>query len=128
MHANGADWTVTFRELCGAAEGDDSQMLALFAKPAAFERWSQLWRARLALDGETAAVVATAMRAVNPAIIPRNHQVERALRAAIDDDDFGPFHALRRVLEQPYLECDPAAGYGAPPKPMERVLQTFCGT
>ncbi len=128
MHANGADWTLTFRELCGAAEGDVSQMLAIFAEPAAFERWARPWRARLALDGETAAEVATAMRAVNPAIIPRNHQVERALRAAIDDDDFGPFDALRRVLEQPYLECDPAAGYGASPKPVERVLQTFCGT
>jgi uncharacterized protein YdiU (UPF0061 family) len=68
------------------------------------------------------------MRASSPAIIPRNHQVERALRAAIDAADLAPFHALMEALAHPYAEAAAAGAYAAPPRPEERVLQTFCGT
>jgi len=128
MHAGGADWTLSFRALCAAAEGDVAPARTLFAEPAAFDRWAVSWRARLAADGAPAREVASAMRAVNPAVIPRNHQVERALQAALGAGDFGPFEALRRVLERPCEDGGRAAAYLAAPQPAERVLQTFCGT
>jgi uncharacterized protein YdiU (UPF0061 family) len=68
------------------------------------------------------------MRAASPAIIPRNHQVERALRAAIDDGDLAPFDALTEALARPYDEAAVRGPYAAPPRPEERVMQTFCGT
>ncbi|MEI8298516.1 MAG: YdiU family protein [Pseudomonadota bacterium] len=128
MHSNAADWTNTFRALCAAAEGDDTAARGQFADPSAFDHWAVAWRARLALEAAPGAVVGAGMRAVNPAIIPRNHQVERALRAAIDGNDFEPFDRLRSALATPYCTSAETTPYEAPPSVEERVLQTFCGT
>jgi uncharacterized protein YdiU (UPF0061 family) len=68
------------------------------------------------------------MREVNPAIIPRNHRVEQALAAAVEHGDFEPFEALLQVLSRPYEDRPESMTYAAPPKPSERVFQTFCGT
>ena len=43
-----------------------------------------------------------AMRAVNPAFIPRNHLVEAALTAAVERSDFQPFEDLLAVLSRPF--------------------------
>jgi uncharacterized protein YdiU (UPF0061 family) len=68
------------------------------------------------------------MRAVNPAFIPRNHLVEEALSAAVNNENLAPFETLLAVLSRPY-EDQPAFGpYGAPPRPDQIVRQTFCGT
>ena len=67
------------------------------------------------------------MAAVNPVIIPRNHQVEAAIRAAEDDDDFSVFEDLYEVLLTPYDEGG-KADYMLPPEAHEVVHQTFCGT
>ncbi|MEM7568443.1 MAG: YdiU family protein [Pseudomonadota bacterium] len=69
-----------------------------------------------------------AMLKVNPAYIPRNHQVEKAIRASVDEADDGPFHALNTVLSRPYETQDGAEIYAQPPLPNEIVHQTFCGT
>jgi hypothetical protein len=45
---------------------------------------------------------AAAMRAVNPAYIPRNHLVEAALDAAVTRQDFAPFEQLLDVLSRPF--------------------------
>ena len=126
MAADGADFTLTFRTLCAAAEfqAADSAMHALFKDVAAFDAWAQRWRARLA--SETAP--ATAMRAVNPAFIPRNHLVEAALTAAVERADLQPFEALLAVLSRPFEDNPALERYTRPPLEEERVLQTFCGT
>ena len=68
------------------------------------------------------------MLAVNPAYIPRNHRVEAVIRAAVEEEDFAPFHELVAVLSNPY-ETQPAhARYADPPAEEERVFRTFCGT
>ncbi|MBR0670097.1 protein adenylyltransferase SelO [Neoroseomonas soli] len=122
-----ADFTLTFRRLCDAAEGQgaDAALRALFADPAAVDPWLVRWRARLAREG---AGRAEAMRAVNPAYIPRNHLVEEAIAAAVQRDDLAPFEALLSVLERPFEEQPGRERYAAPPLPEERVLRTFCGT
>ena len=68
------------------------------------------------------------MPKVNPAVIPRNHRVEHALNAAVENLDYGPFEKLVEVLSSPYEEPEGHSEFMQPPKPGEHVLQTFCGT
>jgi uncharacterized protein YdiU (UPF0061 family) len=126
MAADGADFTLTFRRLCDAAEGrdGDAAVQALFKDTAAYDAWAARWRVRLLGEIEPA----VAMRAVNPAFIPRNHLVEAALAAAAERSDFQPFEDLLGVVTRPYHD-DPSLGrYAEPAREEERVLQTFCGT
>jgi len=68
------------------------------------------------------------MRAANPVLIPRNHKVEEALQAATRHGDFEPFLALLEALARPYQDRPGIQALQAPPRPEERVRQTFCGT
>lgn len=130
MQAGRADFTLTFRRLCDAAESaeHEGQLLALFEYREPLQAWFAEWRRRLAQEPAEGAEIARRMRTVNPAYIPRNHRVEEALAAAIDDDDFAPFERLRGVLANPWEAREADAGYAQPAPPSERVFQTFCGT
>jgi uncharacterized protein YdiU (UPF0061 family) len=130
MQANGADFTLTFRRLCDAATGPerDAGLRALFTDPTAYDAWAIGWRARLAEEPMAPAERQAAMRTVNPAIIPRNHQVEAAIKAAVEQGDLAPFEALLDATSRPFEERPGLDRYMLPPEPEERVLQTFCGT
>jgi protein adenylyltransferase len=130
MHENAADFTLTFRRLCDAAvdEKADVNLRALFANPAAYDNWASRWRSRLAAERLDLDARAQAMRAVNPAFIPRNHRVEQALDAAIEYGDFSRFAELLTVLSRPYEDQAVFADYANPPDADERVFRTFCGT
>jgi uncharacterized protein YdiU (UPF0061 family) len=130
MAAAGADFTLTFRALSDAAAGpeQDANVRSLFADTAAIEAWLQRWRQRLEQESTDAATRSAAMKAVNPAYIPRNHRVEAMIRAAVDRDDFAPFEELMTVLSKPFEDQPEFVHYAEPPKKHERVLQTFCGT
>jgi len=67
------------------------------------------------------------MASTNPVVIPRNHQVERAIQAAFQGD-FCIFNELRQVLAEPFTTQPGLAHYSEPPEVHERVAQTFCGT
>jgi uncharacterized protein YdiU (UPF0061 family) len=67
------------------------------------------------------------MAAYNPVVIPRNHQVEKAIQAAFQGD-FTIFNELRRVLAEPFTAQPGLEHYAAPPQAHERVAMTFCGT
>ena len=45
-------------------------------------------------EPQSAAERRDAMRAVNPAFIPRNHRVEAVIQAAVNSDDYAPFEEL----------------------------------
>jgi uncharacterized protein YdiU (UPF0061 family) len=130
MASSGVDHTILFRSLCAAAESPDEDELiaALFAEPAAFHDWSRAWRDRLAREDVTPGSRAAAMRLANPAFIPRNHRVAEAIEAAVRREDLGPFETLVRVLQRPYEDQTEFAYLADPPRPEERVLETFCGT
>ncbi len=68
------------------------------------------------------------MDGVDPAFIPRNHQVEAMIVAAVERQDFAPFHRMLDVLLRPYEDQPDAAHLAEPPQPHERVAATFCGT
>jgi uncharacterized protein YdiU (UPF0061 family) len=130
MHANGADFTLTFRRLSDAAsvQKDDAGVRSLFANPSAYDEWESRWRQRLEQEPTDAATRRLAMLAVNPAFIPRNHRVEAVIRAAVDKNDFAPFHELLEVTSNPFEAQAAFEHYAEPPTEHERVLQTFCGT
>jgi len=60
--------------------------------------------------------------------LPRNHQIEAAIRAAEDRGDYSVFYELHAVLQNPYVEQPGQERYRLPPKPDEMVTKTFCGT
>lgn len=130
MAEQGVDYTVLFRRLCAAAADPaaDAEVAALFSESAAYYSWAEAWRRRLAAEAVTPAARAAAMRRANPAFIPRNHRVEEALAAAAERSDFAPFETLVRVLAAPYEDQPAFTHLAEPPRPEERVHQTFCGT
>ena len=130
MHENAADFTLTFRRLCAAAadEKADADVRGLFANPGAYDSWAARWRSRLVVDRREPNARAQAMRAVNPAFIPRNHRVEQALDAAIESGDFSPFADLLMFLSRPYEDQAAFTDYANPPQSSERIFRTFCGT
>lgn len=111
MEQDKADFTNTFRRLGDLTDGGD------FEDAPALNAWLPVWRN--AYDGRD-------IRGANPQVIPRNHQVERAISAGVAGD-YAPFEALLAVVTNPFSTPDDN-DYLAPPKPDEVVHQTFCGT
>jgi uncharacterized protein YdiU (UPF0061 family) len=124
------DFTLFFRRLSDAQrEGEgEAALRAMFTDAGAFDEWLKRWRLRLEAEPLDAEARAAAMRAVNPAFIPRNHRVEAMIRAAVDRGDFAPFEELLAVLSRPFDDQPEFLPYQNPPRDEERVLATFCGT
>jgi len=127
-----ADFTNTFRclsELAAADPAGDGPVRDLFDEPSVFDAWAVDWRARLARECRGDAERRTAMRAINPAYIPRNHRVQQAIEAAVAEPmDLLPLDELLTVTGRPFDDHPGMDGYTRPPRPEERVLRTFCGT
>lgn len=139
MAVNNADFTLTFFHLSrlpakaatqAATQSPeaDSDCRNLFDSPAQFDDWAIKWRKRLTEERQSDEQRQAKMQAVNPVYIPRNHQLEAAIRAAEDHGDFSVFHDLHEVLQNPYMQQDGKDSYMSPPEPDEVVKQTFCGT
>jgi uncharacterized protein YdiU (UPF0061 family) len=129
MAAGQADFTATFRALCQAADdaATDSAVRDLFTDPNLYDGWAVQWRERLAAEAPGTGR-GEAMRQVNPAFIPRNHLVEAALSAAIDDRDLEPFETLLAVLARPHDDQPEHAAMAEVPSPTGGEYRTFCGT
>jgi uncharacterized protein YdiU (UPF0061 family) len=139
MAANNADFTLTFFHLsrlpaqavtqaAAQASDHDSDCRNLFDNPEQFDNWVIKWRKRLAEKRQNDEERQTKMQAVNPVYIPRNHQIEAAITAAEDHNDFSVFRDLHEVLQNPYVQQQGKDRYMRPPEPDEVVTQTFCGT
>jgi uncharacterized protein YdiU (UPF0061 family) len=131
MAASNADFTRVFFYLSRLSEApseSDNEIRRLFDNPAQFDDWVVKWRARVGEDTVTDAARQASMQAVNPVYIPRNHQIEAAIRAAEDQGDFSVFHDLHEVLQRPFTQQEGKDRYMQPPEPDEVVRQTFCGT
>ena len=131
MAVNQADFTLTFynlSQLDSKTNEKDAALRELFAKPEAIDEWLVRWRQRLSLESTDDNERQASMQSINPVYIPRNHQVEAAIRAAEDHNDFSVFHALYDVLQKPFERQQGKDDYMLPPKPDEVVEQTFCGT
>jgi uncharacterized protein YdiU (UPF0061 family) len=122
MHEAGADYTNTFRDL---TEDELPQGEPYDEKT--FKEWHARWQAQLSQATESIESSVSLMRANNPSVIPRNHKVEQALNAATNGD-LQPLQDLLTALKEPYGNQADLKPYQSPPKPEERVHQTFCGT
>ena len=123
-----ADFTLVFRRLSQVLRGDNDTVRNLFKKPDAFDVWAQRWQKRLEQDGVARETSAQAMDRVNPIYIPRNHKVEEALAAAVDQEDMMPFSKLLAVLSHPFDEVAGNEAYSEPAPVTNIPYQTFCGT
>ncbi len=124
MASERLDFTLFFRRLTQVAGGQDAvALLSLSPQSDVLKQWLSDWRNLAAISQESLA----AMRAANPVIIARNHQVEKALQAA-NTGDLAPFERLVKALADPFTDRADIADLEVPPEPQEEVTQTFCGT
>ncbi|MFN4153080.1 MAG: protein adenylyltransferase SelO [Paracoccaceae bacterium] len=121
MEGQGTDWTLAFRRLAEAAAGNLAPLRALFTDTAKLDLWLPLWRARLRPDA------ADHLRRTNPLVIPRNHMVEQALKAA-EQGDLAPFTALLAQVTDPYADQPGREAYALPAPAGFGDYVTFCGT
>jgi uncharacterized protein YdiU (UPF0061 family) len=132
LQAQHVDFTLAWRRLADAADGNDAPLRGLFSDAQALDAWLARWRGRCASedrDQAAAADRAGRMRRVNPLVIARNHRVEEALAAASDDGDLAPFERLLSAIRRPYDEMPENAHYAEPAPPdVTAAYRTFCGT
>ncbi len=109
----GADWTLTFRRMA-----DPAALRPLFDDFTAMAAWLPRWQARAGAGANGRLLQA------NPAVIPRNHQVEAALTAATSGD-MAPFEALLTAIREPFVERE---GFTLPAPSGFGNYVTYCGT
>ncbi|PYZ96709.1 hypothetical protein CR205_13520 [Alteribacter lacisalsi] len=119
MEKQQADYTNTFRALTKGTFRD------ICSK--ALHDWHEKWQARLGRQDQPAEEAARLMQKANPAVIPRNHQVEEALEAAVSKGDFTVMEKLLDALSDPYDYTKDYGKYIEPPE-SEKNYQTYCGT
>lgn len=120
MQHNNIDYTNTFDALTRRAPLDQ----ACYQQPPFLEWLQRLQVRKKSLCPDSSL---TLMKHNNPVIIPRNHQVERVLTAA-HNQDYEPLKALLHAVSQPYEYHSDMQDYHKPPSASERIHQTFCGT
>lgn len=122
MNKHQADFTNTFRSLTLGSEETD------FFKTPDYAVWKERWKERLGRQDETMEASQQRMRTSNPSVIPRNHRVEEALKAAVEKDDFTVMNDLLAVLKDPYAYSTDQEEYCTLPSPSNRPYRTYCGT
>ncbi len=122
MQKSKADYTNTFRAL----GSEDIKSMPIY-QDAGFQHWLNDWQARLQRQPQDSKSVITLMQQCNPAVIPRNHLVEEALDAAVEDNDMAPMQALLNALAQPYSNDMIEKKFITAPIP-DRHYKTYCGT
>ncbi|MCY1704676.1 protein adenylyltransferase SelO [Pannonibacter sp. SL95] len=121
------DYTLAFRRLAAVAGGLADHPGPTGEDGARFKAFTQAYKARLDRDAMPAERRITAMLAVNPLYIPRNHEVEEALAAAVAGD-LAPFNRLLDVLSDPFTERAGLEAFAAPAPADFGPYRTFCGT
>jgi len=128
MEEGHADFTLVFRRLSQALLGNGDAVRHLFEEPSTIDIWAQRWQTRLKKEIIPLEISAQKMDRVNPIYIPRNHKVEEALAAAVDQGDMAPFSRLLAVLSNPFDEVSGNEDYAIPAPVSDMPYQTFCGT
>ena len=130
MQDNEADFTLTFRGLCEAALSPEREgsLRHLFKDAGAYDKWATNWQVRLSRETKAPWWSSWVNASGKSCSFTRNHRIEQAIEAAVDQEDYGPFEKRLEVLSSPYEELEGLREYMLPPKPEEHVLQTFCGT
>ncbi len=120
MQKNKADYTLTFRHLSSDVILKD----AIF-EDESFKAWYKKWLYRIQKQKEGEATSKLMMLRHNPAVIPRNYLVEKALSLAVEDQDYIFLNDFIAALQKPYED---SKVFSEPPLEEDKSYQTFCGT
>ena len=120
MQKNKADYTITFRHLSSDAILQDT-----IFEDVSFNAWYKKWLDRIQKQKEGEEASRLMMLKHNPAIIPRNYLVEKALSLAVTDQDYRFLNDLIASLQKPYED---SKVFSDPPLDEDGSYQTFCGT
>ena len=121
MHEKKADYTNTFCHLMNLNPKKDK----LFEENN-FLEWKKRWQKRSLKNNDNPKKCIELMRSNNPLIIPRNHKIEEALKAA-EQNNSEPMNKILKILEKPYNEQKEISEYQSP-SILDEKYQTFCGT
>lgn len=94
---------------------------------AEFTNWYKNWQERLERQEESIEEAYKLMKKSNPVVIPRNHRVEEALKAA-DNGDFTVMKKLLSILSNPFEYGKDKEPYIDLPEPSDLPYRTYCGT
>jgi len=120
MQKNKADYTLTFRHL-----SSDAILKDVIFEDASFKTWYSKWMHRIQKQKDGEKTSKLMMLKHNPAVIPRNHLVERALSLAGIKQDYKLLNDLVSALQNPYED---SKIFSEPPLEEDKSYQTFCGT
>lgn len=129
MNREHTDYTITFRRLCGFAEGPAGREAVrdLFRDRDAFDAWATQYAARLATEPQNATERAAAMRRANPRVVLRNHLAQAAIEAA-SHGDFSEVQRLHQALQQPFDELPGTESYAGFPPDWAATLEVSCSS
>ena len=96
-------------------------------KSTEFENWYKTWQERLERQPQSKESVHQLMKDSNPAVIPRNHRVEEALKGA-NEGDYNIMMNLLDVISRPYDHSTAQEKYSELPQPSSCPYRTYCGT
>ncbi len=122
MQAASADFTKTFDDLSTGQQRDE------LYRDGQFQSWHLRWHGRVDREQSDSLSSDELMRSVNPSVIPRNHRVEEALTAAVDDNDLSVMERLLAALQSTYERDEKYAEFRSPPPVGQPPYRTFCGT
>jgi len=128
MEGQNVDFTLLFRRLANATQGNNAIVQDLFDDLEKFDQWYIHWIERLERDPMQVEARIASMNSVNPIYVPRNHKVEEALQAAETETNYEPFEKLMKVLAKPFEEREGLEEYAEPAPSDFPAYRTFCGT
>jgi uncharacterized protein YdiU (UPF0061 family) len=122
MQRHMADYTNTFRAL--TLNGQEE--LPMYGT-CEWTAWYERWQYRVNRQSPSAFNYQQLMRQTNPAVIPRNHRVEEALSAAVEEGDLSVMERFLAILATPFAYTVEQEAYSTPPA-SALPYRTFCGT
>ncbi|WP_240007775.1 protein adenylyltransferase SelO [Pseudaquidulcibacter saccharophilus] len=116
LSENNLDFTNSFRDLSKKINEEP------------YNDWYANWQKRLCQENNDKEKIIKILNQTNPAIIMRNHNIERAINAAYQLGDYTLFNEMLLASQAPF-EAKPEYEYlTKPPRENEIVQNTFCGT
>lgn len=128
MAENQVDYTLFFRKLCRFSEkGDNQGLQGLFANPDKFERWSEQYRNRLALEHTPEPLRQEKMTRINPKFVLRNYLAQIAIEKA-QQHDYSVIGQLLDILQSPFDEHSEFEHFASAPPDWASQICVSCSS
>ena len=131
MHKNHVDYTIFFRRLGNFtqdAAASNAPLRDMFVDRAAFDEWSERYKARLTAQGSEDSYRKICMDQANPKYILRNHLAQIAIGKATEERDFTEIDRLLNLLKRPFDEQPEMESYAAPPPDWASKIEVSCSS